>query len=113
MNTWASSPVPISLLLRDSSSAFSTSSRTERRLVHSSSDFEADAGTAAPPRISAGTGNCARCTLSAREATFGRYGQISSQVKLMIGASTRTNASPMCQTAVCALRRARDFGAEM
>ena len=37
--TCASSPVPISLLLRASSRAFSTSSRTERRVVQSSSDF--------------------------------------------------------------------------
>ena len=31
----------------------------------------------------------------------------------MIGASSRTRASPIRQIAVCALRRAGDFGAEM
>ena len=37
------------------------------------------------------------CTLAGRLATLGRYPQTSSQVKLITGASRRTNASPIRQ----------------
>ncbi len=45
--------------------------------------------------------------------TVGRNPQTSSEVKLITGASNRTSASPSRHSAVCAERRASDFGADV
>ena len=44
------------------------------------------------------------CTLSCSPVVFGKYFQISSEVKTRIGAISRTSALVIFQTAVCAER---------
>src|SRR5208337_2891882 len=85
---------PISFWLRASSSAFSTVSRTASTVFQSSACFGSAAIAASfVPSKSAASGKVVRCTLSSLSATSGKYCQTSSQVKLMIGASSRTSAS--------------------
>ena len=50
-------------------------------------------------------GNRDKCTLVSRPATSGRYPQTSSAVKLSTGATSRTKASAIRHSAVCAERR--------
>ncbi len=64
-------------------------------------------------KISSGLGNRARCTLISRPSTGGRYSQISSAVKVRMGATSRTSASVICHNTVCAERRAWLVGAKV
>ena len=66
--TCASRPVPISLLLRASSRALRTSSRTERSVVQSS--LHGILAVSPARAESRGDGNNARCTLSARSGSL-------------------------------------------
>ncbi len=104
----ASRPLPIRLPWRASSRTRIASSRTAKSCFHSSST-----GCGSCANTSSGFGNSARCTLTGRPSTRGRYSQISSAVKLRTGATRRTSASVIFHSTVCAERRAWLAGAKV
>src|SRR5258707_5129407 len=84
-------------------------SRAERTCA-SRSHFSA-ASLAIPQASDSAAGNSVMWTLSGSPFNFGKYFQISSEVKTRIGAARRTSAPEIFQTAVCAERRDLFLGA--
>src|SRR5260370_36193165 len=77
---------------------------TAERTGGSRSHFSA-ASLAIPQASVAASGKSVMWTLSGSPWDFGKYFQISSEVKTRIGAARRTRALEIFQTAVCAERR--------
>src|SRR2546422_10626752 len=99
--TLASSPPPMVFAARACSRATRTAERTCASCAHFS-----DASLSRPEARAWDSGNKEMWTLSGSPADFGKYFQISSEVKTRIGAMRRTRALVIFQTAVCAERRA-------
>src|SRR5712691_4170659 len=91
---------------RACSSATRTAERTCARSAHCSAVF-----LSRPQASACDSGNKDMWTLSGSPADFGKYFQISSEVKTRIGAMRRTRALVIFQTAVCAERRDLLLGA--
>ena len=99
--------------LRAASSAFSASSRTDSNVCQSLSIAATSKPAGSSPVRSFGSREELEVHALGAARSRGRYPQTSSAVKLMTGASSRTSASPSRHSAVCAERRASDFGAEV
>ncbi len=104
----ASRLFPIFFSRRSSSRSAKAASRILKICFHSSNN-----GAGSSEKISAGAGNCARCTEASRPSTLGRYSQISSAVNERMGATSLTKVSEICHSTVCAERRSWLVGAKV